>query len=52
MIFGTRTHAVTLREEIAEVLSTMGLRLSEEKTLITHIETDLDFLGWHIQRRR
>jgi RNA-directed DNA polymerase len=52
MIFGTKAHAEALREEIAEVLSTMGLRLSEEKTLITHIETGLDFLGWHIQRRR
>ena len=30
----------------------MGLRLSEEKTLITHIDEGLDFLGWHIQRRR
>ena len=34
------------------VLSTMGLRLSPEKTLITHIDEGLDFLGWHIQRRR
>jgi len=24
----------------------MGLRLSQEKTLITHIEQGLDFLGW------
>ena len=30
----------------------MGLRLSPEKTLITHIDEGLDFLGWHIQRRR
>ena len=30
----------------------MGLRLSPEKTLITHIDQGLDFLGWHIQRRR
>jgi RNA-directed DNA polymerase len=30
----------------------MGLRLSQEKTLITHIEQGLDFLGWHIQRHR
>jgi RNA-directed DNA polymerase len=28
----------------------MGLRLSQEKTLITHIDEGLDFLGWHIQR--
>jgi RNA-directed DNA polymerase len=30
----------------------MGLRLSQEKTLITHIDEGLDFLGWHIQRHR
>jgi RNA-directed DNA polymerase len=28
----------------------MGLRLSQEKTLITHIDDGLDFLGWRIQR--
>jgi RNA-directed DNA polymerase len=50
MVQGSREHAETLRDEIAEVLSTMGLRLSDDKTLITHIEDGLDFLGWHIQR--
>ncbi|MDP4505312.1 group II intron maturase-specific domain-containing protein [Nonomuraea turcica] len=30
----------------------MGLRLSPDKTLITHIDEGLVFLGWHIQRRR
>jgi len=30
----------------------MGLRLSSHKTLVTHIDEGLDFLGWHIQRRR
>jgi muconolactone D-isomerase len=29
----------------------MGLRLSQEKTLITHIDEGLDFLGWRIQRQ-
>ncbi|QDN85522.1 group II intron reverse transcriptase/maturase [Streptomyces sp. RLB3-6] len=52
MVHGTKADAETLREEIAEVLTTMGLRLSPEKTLITHIEQGLDFLGWHIQRHR
>ena len=51
-ISGTREHAETLREEIAEVLSGVGLRLSPEKTLITHIDEGLDFLGWRIQRHR
>ena len=52
IVSGTKADAKALREEIAGVLSTMGLRLSEEKTLITHIDEGLDFLGWHIQRRR
>jgi RNA-directed DNA polymerase len=51
-VSGTRADAEALREEIAGVLSTMGLRLSPEKTLITHIDDGLVFLGWHIQRRR
>ncbi|MCX4428428.1 group II intron reverse transcriptase/maturase [Streptomyces mirabilis] len=52
MVSGSRSDAEALKNEIADVLSTMGLRLSEEKTLITHIEEGLDFLGWHIQRHR
>jgi len=52
LVSGTKGDAETLREEITVVLSTMGLRLSPEKTLITHIDEGLDFLGWHIQRRR
>jgi len=52
MVHGSRDDAEALREGIAEVLATMGLRLSPEKTLITHIDQGLDFLGWHIQRHR
>ena len=52
MVRGTRAHAEALREGIAAVLATMGLRLSPDKTLITHIDEGLDFLGWRIQRRR
>ena len=52
MVTGTEADAEALREEIAGVLSTMGLRLSPEKTLITHIDEGLDFLGWRIQRHR
>ena len=50
MVKGTRADAETLREEIAGVLTGMGLRLSPEKTLVTHIDEGLDFLGWRIQR--
>jgi RNA-directed DNA polymerase len=52
LVSGTREHAKALLPEAAEVLSTVGLRLSEEKTLITHIDEGLDFLGWHIQRHQ
>ncbi len=52
MVKGTRADAEALKEEIAGVLRTMGLRLSPEKTLITHIDEGLDFLGWRIQRHR
>lgn len=51
-VSGTEAHAEALRDEAADVLSTMGLRLSPSKTAITHIDEGLDFLGWHIQRRR
>lgn len=50
LVAGNRDQAVQVRDEIAEVLATMGLRLSPEKTLITHIDEGLDFLGWRIQR--
>ena len=53
MVHGTREDAEAFKEEIAGVLSAkMGLRLSPEKTLITHIDEGLDFLGWRIQRHR
>ena len=52
MVHGTYADAAGLRDRIAGVLATMGLRLSPEKTLITHIDEGLDFLGWRIQRHR
>jgi RNA-directed DNA polymerase len=52
LVSGTKVHAEALREELVGVLSTMGLRLSPEKTLITHIDEGLVFLGWRIQRHR
>jgi RNA-directed DNA polymerase len=51
-VSGTREQAEALCAEAGEVLSTMGLRLSPEKTLITHIDEGLDFLGWRIQRHQ
>ena len=52
MVSGTREHAQQMHEYAAAVLAPMGLRLSAEKTKITHIDKGLDFLGWHIQRHR
>jgi RNA-directed DNA polymerase len=52
MVHGTKEDAEVLRDQIAGVLSGVGLRLSQEKTLITHIDEGLDFLGWRIQRHR
>ncbi len=51
MVNGTRTHAEGLREEVATVLAPMGLRLSEEKTRVCHIDEGFDFLGFRIQRQ-
>src|SRR5664280_1759192 len=51
MVGGTREDAETLWDEVATVLAPMGLRLSEEKTRVCHIDEGFDFLGWRIQRR-
>ncbi|MBD0695866.1 group II intron maturase-specific domain-containing protein [Streptomyces sp. CBMA123] len=52
LVSGSREHAEDLRRDVAEALRPMGLRLSVEKTRITHIEEGFDFLGWRIQRHR
>ncbi|MGY2119320.1 group II intron reverse transcriptase/maturase [Nocardia gipuzkoensis] len=52
MVSGDGEHAEDIRDTVAVVLAPMGLRLSEAKTMITHIDEGLDFLGWRIQRHR
>ena len=52
MVSGQARHAEALREEVADVLAPMGLRLSPEKTRVVHIDEGFDFLGFHIRRRR
>jgi RNA-directed DNA polymerase len=52
LVSGTQAHAETVREDVAAVLAPMGLRLSEAKTKICHIDEGFDFLGFRIQRRR
>jgi RNA-directed DNA polymerase len=51
MVAGTEAHATGLRDEVAAVLATMGLRLSPEKTMTVHIDEGFDFLGFRIQRQ-
>jgi RNA-directed DNA polymerase len=52
MVHGTRDDAEALWTEVGSVLAPMGLRLSDEKTRVCHIDEGFDFLGWRIQRRR
>lgn len=52
MVSGTRAHAEAMLDEVAEVLSGLGLRLAMDKTRVVHIDDGLDFLGWRIQRDR
>jgi RNA-directed DNA polymerase len=52
LVSGTEAQAEALKIEVATVLSTIGLRLSEEKTGVCHINEGFDFLGFRIQRKR
>ena len=52
LVSGTRQHAETLRDEVAEVLAPMGLTLAAAKTRVIHLDEGFDFLGFRIQRRR
>lgn len=52
MVSGTKAHAEEIRGTVAEVLSPMGLRLSEEKTSVVHLDEGFTFLGFRIQRQR
>jgi RNA-directed DNA polymerase len=52
LVDSERAHVEQLREDITTVLQPMGLRLSEAKTRIVHMDEGFDFLGFHIQWRR
>ncbi len=45
MVHGQQRDAEALWGEVAAVLQPMGLRLSEAKTRLTHIDDGFDFLG-------
>ena len=51
LMTGTREQAEALRSDTAELLARHGLKLSEAKTLITHVSQGFDFLGFRIQRK-
>jgi RNA-directed DNA polymerase len=52
MVAGTRSDAEALWDEVGLVLAPMGLRLSEAKTRVCHIDEGFEFLGFRIQRKR
>src|SRR2546430_1774439 len=47
---GTKAEAQKMKQELGELLHTMGLTLSEEKTKLTHITEGFDFLGYRVIR--
>jgi RNA-directed DNA polymerase len=48
LVHGSRQNTEALRDEIADVLAGMGLRLSPAKTQIVHMSEGFDFLGFHL----
>ncbi len=52
LVHGTQADAEALREEIADVLAPLGLRLSPAKTRIVDMSEGFDFLGFRIQWKR
>jgi RNA-directed DNA polymerase len=52
LVHGQQADVETLREDVAQALEPLGLRLSPAKTRIVHMSDGFDFLGFHIQWRR
>jgi RNA-directed DNA polymerase len=51
LVRGSREQAEQIRDEAARVLrDELKMTLSEEKTLITHVDDGFDFLGHHVRR--
>jgi RNA-directed DNA polymerase len=51
LVNGSAQDAEALREQIAKVLTAMGLRFSEAKTRVVHLSEGLSFLGFRLQWR-
>lgn len=52
MVNGSEAHAQALWDEVAQVLTPLGLRLSPAKSRVCHLDEGFIFLGFHVQRRR
>ncbi|MBP2707460.1 group II intron reverse transcriptase/maturase [Microbispora sp. RL4-1S] len=52
VVHGSREDAEMLREDVAEVLAPLGLRLSPAKTQVVHMGDGFDFLGFRIRWKR
>lgn len=52
VVAGQREDAERLRDDVADVIAPMGLRLSPVKTRVVHIDDGFDFLGFCIRRMR
>ncbi len=52
MTNGNRDDAERLRQQVSEVLATIGLRLSEAKTQVAHLSEGIDFLGFTLKWRK
>jgi len=48
LVHGERAHVEGLREDVADVLAPIGLRLSESKTQVVHMCDGFDFLGFRM----
>lgn len=52
LLHGDRSDAEEIKQQISEILARdLKMTLSDEKTLITHIDTGFTFLGFRIQRK-
>lgn len=51
MVAGAKAHAEALWDEVAEVITPLGLKVSVAKSRVCHLDEGFDFLGFHIQRR-
>jgi RNA-directed DNA polymerase len=52
LVRGSSQHVEALRDEVAEVLPPLGLRLSAAKTRVVDMRDGFDFLGFHIKWMR